>query len=67
MAVKGSVRSTGIVSVFRQGTYMLEVGQKLPVKGLLDWCICDGQRHVILSPIEAHYKWPQNKIYSHVS
>ena len=33
MAVKGSVRSTGIVSVFRQGTYMLEVGQKLPVIG----------------------------------
>ena len=26
-----------------------------------------GQRHVILSPIDAHYKWPQNKIYSHVS
>ena len=20
-----------------------------------------GQRHVILSPIDAHYKWPQNK------
>ena len=26
-----------------------------------------GQRHVILSLIDAHYKWPQNKIYSHVS
>ena len=26
-----------------------------------------GQRHIILSPIDAHYKWPQNKIYSHVS
>ena len=26
-----------------------------------------GQRHVILSPIDAHYKWSQNKIYSHVS
>ena len=26
-----------------------------------------GQRHVILSPIDAHYKWPQNKIYSLVS
>lgn len=26
-----------------------------------------GQRHVILSPIDAHYKWPQNKIYSYVS
>ena len=25
-----------------------------------------GQRHLILSPIGAHYKWPQNKIYSHV-
>ena len=22
-----------------------------------------GQGHVILSPIDAHYKWPQNKIY----
>ena len=22
-----------------------------------------GQRHIILSPIDAHYKWPQNKIY----
>ena len=26
-----------------------------------------GQRHVILSPIDAHYKWPQNKIYLYVS
>ena len=26
-----------------------------------------GQRHIILSPIDAHYKWPPNKIYSHVS
>ena len=26
-----------------------------------------GQRHLILSSIDANYKWPQNKIYSHVS
>ena len=26
-----------------------------------------GQRHIILTRIDAHYKWPQNKIYSHVS
>ena len=32
-AAKGSVGSKGIVSVFRWGTYMLEVGQMLPGKG----------------------------------
>ena len=58
-------RASSVQTLFTRQPFPI---QKLYIHGCRATSIKSlGQRHVILSPIDAHYKWPPNKIYSHVS